>query len=326
MLSGTVSGLLGVGCRPVAAGRRGQSRDRPDHGRLRALLRPARAHHDWYVAAGRARAGGRDRASSSALIVAIFQVPGWAVSLAAFVGVSCGSASAGRRPPRRRQYPRHARVRLVRCVRHRRRGRRVLGAIRSIRRAVGRFRPISDPADRRGGGAACDPDGCRLRSVVGLAGWPESSTHVTRWRRDRHRHHLAGLAVAIALVGGTSAYGRRGGIFGTVLAAIVFVLVDHYFDRGQLSDRPARVDRQRAGHRADRDPGWSRRTGGPIGPTSDESRHVRLAATAARQLDRPAAGADHRWSDSARPTSAGAPAPDGGPCLPGRSVRIRWLP
>jgi hypothetical protein len=34
--------------------------------------------------------------------------------------------------------------------------------------------------------------------------------------------------VAIALVGGTSAYGRRGGVFGTVLAAAVFVLVSDY--------------------------------------------------------------------------------------------------
>jgi hypothetical protein len=37
---------------------------------------------------------------------------------------------------------------------------------------------------------------------------------------------LVGLAVA--LVGGTSAFGRRGGVFGTTLAALALVLFDRY--------------------------------------------------------------------------------------------------
>jgi hypothetical protein len=39
----------------------------------------------------------------------------------------------------------------------------------------------------------------------------------------------SGLALGVALLAGTSAYGRRGGIFGTVLAAILLALLDHYF-------------------------------------------------------------------------------------------------
>jgi MFS family permease len=39
-----------------------------------------------------------------------------------------------------------------------------------------------------------------------------------------------GFALGIALVGGTSAYGRRGGIFGTLLATSLFVLLLRYGD------------------------------------------------------------------------------------------------
>jgi hypothetical protein len=39
-----------------------------------------------------------------------------------------------------------------------------------------------------------------------------------------------GIAIGIALLGGVSAYGRRGGIFGTILATGLFVLAYHDVD------------------------------------------------------------------------------------------------
>ncbi len=105
----------------------------------------------------------------------------------------------------------------------------LLGTVKPIRRAVGRFRPVADPARRRGAGsgvvavlaligsaALASAGGVLLASVAGTVGGPDNSLLLT------------GLALGTALLGGTSAYGRRGGIFGTVLAVAVVVLGGQY--------------------------------------------------------------------------------------------------
>ena len=188
-----------------------------------------RAHHNWYVAGGLALAMAAGIGLAIALIVTIFQVPGWAVSLAAFVGVSVwiSHLPADVRlvdppDPVSHAYEIFGVFAIVAVVGA------MIGAIRSVRRSVGRFRPVSDPADRRGATAAwmvgiATVVSSVLAALAGILlsmkqGGAATDTGIT-W---------SAVAVAIALAGGTSAYGRRGGIFGTVLAAIVFVLVGHY--------------------------------------------------------------------------------------------------
>jgi ribose/xylose/arabinose/galactoside ABC-type transport system permease subunit len=107
----------------------------------------------------------------------------------------------------------------------------VLGSVKSIRRTVGRFRPVSDPADRRGGGAGAVSvvallGSSALASVAGVLIALQSrqvgpaDTSLT----------LTGLALGGALLGGTSAFGRRGGLLGAVLAATLLAVVIRYLD------------------------------------------------------------------------------------------------
>jgi ribose/xylose/arabinose/galactoside ABC-type transport system permease subunit len=107
----------------------------------------------------------------------------------------------------------------------------LFGAIRTIRRSVGRFRPVSDPADRRGGFAAAIAAFALVVSTVFamLAGvllaagstQPITPTSGFEW---------TGLAMGAALLGGTSAFGRRGGIFGTLFAVMLITLFVAYSD------------------------------------------------------------------------------------------------
>ncbi|RAO53028.1 hypothetical protein PSN01_03975 [Micromonospora saelicesensis] len=95
----------------------------------------------------------------------------------------------------------------------------LFGAIRAIRRLVGRYRPIADPARRRGAVAAVVTAVALVVSTVlaALAGMllaandpgPVVPTSGLDWTV---------LAIGVALLAGTSAYGRRGGVFGTLLA------------------------------------------------------------------------------------------------------------
>jgi ribose/xylose/arabinose/galactoside ABC-type transport system permease subunit len=106
----------------------------------------------------------------------------------------------------------------------------LLGTIKSVRRAVGRFRPVADPARRRGQAPALLTGGAIVLSMVFAAGGGmllgASSDTVT----PQPGFDLLGLALGAALLGGTSAYGRRGGILGTILAVALLTLVIRYFD------------------------------------------------------------------------------------------------
>jgi hypothetical protein len=102
-----------------------------------------------------------------------------------------------------------------------------LGLVKPVRRGLGRYRPIGDPAIRRGTGGAVVAvlaltGSCLLAGVAGIlgllagVGLPGDGFAVT------------GLAVGAALAGGTSAFGRRGGIFGSLFAATLLALVMNY--------------------------------------------------------------------------------------------------
>ena len=105
----------------------------------------------------------------------------------------------------------------------------LFGAIRAIRRLVGRYRPIGDPARRRGAVAAVVTAVALVFSTVlaALAGvllaandpGPVAPTSGLDWTV---------LAIGVALLAGTSAYGRRGGVFGTVLAVSLVAVFQVY--------------------------------------------------------------------------------------------------
>jgi ribose/xylose/arabinose/galactoside ABC-type transport system permease subunit len=276
-----------------------------------------RAHHNWYVAGGLALALAAGIGLVIALIVAIFQVPGWAVSLTAFVGVSVWISHLPAEvrlvdvpDPVSHAYEIFGVFAIVAVVGA------MIGAIRSVRRGVGRFRPVSDPADRRGAGAvfmvgAASVVSSVLAALAGIlysmtTGGAVTDTGIT-W---------SAVAVAIALAGGTSAYGRRGGIFGTVLAAMVFVLVSQYSNLadyridtrvligsalviGLLATRL--VETYGRPHRAYDEGSTSRWLGRPGSQWPGDDEAIRSAATPAGEPERPHAdwveSSGEGWAD-----------------------------
>lgn len=107
-----------------------------------------------------------------------------------------------------------------------------LGAIKSIRRGLGRFRPVGDPAVRRGGFAATMTVLSLLASsaMAAVAGvlFAALEGAADRPIPPSLGIELTGIAIGIAMVGGTSAYGRRGGVFGTLLAVTLLSMVIWY--------------------------------------------------------------------------------------------------
>ncbi|GAA1619688.1 ABC transporter permease [Catellatospora bangladeshensis] len=168
-----------------------------------------------------------------AVLVVGFHVPGWAGSLAAALAVIVWIQKhpdpltvAGEFDPTNQAlylYAGFAALSLVAGL---------LGAIRSIRRGVGRFRPVGDPAHRRGGlGGVVASLGLiastALAAVAGvlLAALNGATEQVVV---PTEGIELTGLAIGAALVGGVSAYGRRGGVFGTLLSVSLLSLVVWY--------------------------------------------------------------------------------------------------
>jgi ribose/xylose/arabinose/galactoside ABC-type transport system permease subunit len=165
-----------------------------------------------------------------ALAVVVLHVPGWAASLAGAAGVvvfierrSAPVLVQGDYDPGRSAGYLFAGFAAVAVLGG------LFGAIRAIRRLVGRYRPITDPARRRGAVAAVTTAVALVVSTVlaALAGVllaandpdPVAPTSGLDWTV---------LAIGVALLAGTSAYGRRGGIFGTVLAVSLVAVFQVY--------------------------------------------------------------------------------------------------
>jgi ribose/xylose/arabinose/galactoside ABC-type transport system permease subunit len=175
-----------------------------------------------------------------ALAVVVLQVPGWAASLAGAAGVvvyierrSAPVLVQGDYDPRRNAGYLFAGFAALAVLAG------LFGAIRAIRRLVGRYRPVGDPARRRGVAAAVVTAAALVGSTVlaTLAGvllaangpGPVTPVAGLDWTV---------LAVGVAMLGGTSAYGRRGGIFGTLLAVtLVTVFLAYAQARGWTISR-----------------------------------------------------------------------------------------
>ncbi|MBB5871267.1 ribose/xylose/arabinose/galactoside ABC-type transport system permease subunit [Allocatelliglobosispora scoriae] len=100
-----------------------------------------------------------------------------------------------------------------------------LGTIKSVRRGVGRFRPVGDPALRRGTFAGFVTAAALVGSTVLAAVAGVLLAGLSPKVEPTLGLELTGIALGVAMLGGVSAFGRRGGVFGTVLATTAVALV-----------------------------------------------------------------------------------------------------
>jgi ribose/xylose/arabinose/galactoside ABC-type transport system permease subunit len=105
----------------------------------------------------------------------------------------------------------------------------LFGLVRVVRHSLGRFRPVSDPAVRRGAGAAVVTAAALVWSTwlavlagVLLATGPGMV--------QASGFEWSGLAIGAALLGGTSAFGRRGGVLGGLLAVTLLMFCFAYVE------------------------------------------------------------------------------------------------
>lgn len=108
----------------------------------------------------------------------------------------------------------------------------LLGTVTPVRRWLGRMRPAGDPADRRGGGAAVPVIGSlMLSSIFAIGAGVLLAAQSAKPIVPATGLEWTGIALGTALIAGTSAYGRRGGVFGTLLAVAGMALFLDYADR-----------------------------------------------------------------------------------------------
>lgn len=157
-----------------------------------------------------------------AIVAVGFRTPAWAVGLGAALGLYAAvlSLSAGRSllvegGPELRDWA----WPLAICAAVLSVLGGALGLAPRTRAAVGRYRPVGDPAAGRGRGAAGTAAAALVGSTLLAAGAGVVIALRLRAVVPDDGIVLLAQAAAAALLGGTSAYGRRGGLFGTVLAA-----------------------------------------------------------------------------------------------------------
>ena len=171
-----------------------------------------------------------------ALLVLSLHVPGWAATLGASMGVivfiqlRTGPVDVqGSFDPSDQAFFLFGGFALVAVVGG------ALGSATPVRRMIGRMRPVGDPAVRRGGAAAFPVIATLIVSSIfaGAAGILFASLS-TEPVVPGTGLEWTGIALGTALLAGTSAYGRRGGIFGTLLAVAGVTLFLDYNERRGL--------------------------------------------------------------------------------------------
>jgi ribose/xylose/arabinose/galactoside ABC-type transport system permease subunit len=107
-----------------------------------------------------------------------------------------------------------------------------------LRRFVGRSRPVGDPARRPGFTASVAAAGALLGSGVlaAAAGMLDTANRGSSPAGYTGMADFVLIGFAVALLGGVSAYGRRGGIFGVVLAATLIGLVRLYLEQSDAQN------------------------------------------------------------------------------------------
>ncbi|OJF09432.1 ABC transporter permease, partial [Couchioplanes caeruleus] len=169
----------------------------------------------------------------AAVLVLVLHVPGWLTSLAAAMGVIVYDQLRTAPAPIQRTYDLSDQAfylfggfALVAVIGG------ALGTVQPIRRMIGRMRPVGDPADRRGGQAVLPVVAALvLSSVFAVGAGTLLAARSTAPIVPGTGLEWTGVAFGVALLAGTSAYGRRGGIFGTLLATAGLTLFLDYADR-----------------------------------------------------------------------------------------------
>jgi ribose/xylose/arabinose/galactoside ABC-type transport system permease subunit len=162
------------------------------------------------------------------LVIVGLHVPSWAVSLAVGLGVFAWVEHletipfAARFNPVPQAYYWVGGVFGVSLIAS------LIGLLPVVRRTFGRFRPVVDPAQRRGLVAAVIVVAATVASTVlaGVAGVLALSVSHQAVASDGLS--LTALAFGAALLGGASAFGRRGGLFGTVFAVALVIVTRQY--------------------------------------------------------------------------------------------------
>jgi ribose/xylose/arabinose/galactoside ABC-type transport system permease subunit len=103
----------------------------------------------------------------------------------------------------------------------------LLGLLPALRRATGRYRPAGDPAVR-GRGAVSAALALIGSSIFAAAAGVLLALNNREIAPTENGLGLTALALGAALLGGTSVFGRHGGLFGTALAVIGLTLVPRY--------------------------------------------------------------------------------------------------
>ncbi|MEU8237300.1 ABC transporter permease [Actinoplanes missouriensis] len=171
-----------------------------------------------------------------AIVVVALHVPGWAATLAAGLGVivyaqlrAAPVVVQGDWNPTDQAFLLFGGFALLALLGG------ALGAVGPVRRWVGAFRPSGDPARRPGGRAAVPvvlalifSSVCAVGAGTILAAGTDAPVVPgtgLEW---------TGIGIGLALLGGTSAYGRRGGIFGTLFAVTALTLFLDFENRREL--------------------------------------------------------------------------------------------
>ncbi|GIF25277.1 hypothetical protein BJ973_007529 [Actinoplanes tereljensis] len=170
------------------------------------------------------------------LLIVVLHVPGWAATLAASLGVIvydqlrvAPEVVQGRYDPTDQAFFLFGGFALLAVLGG------ALGTVTPVRRWLGGLRPTDDPARRRGVAVALPVIGSLLLSSVfavaaGFLFAAQSAAPIVpgtglEW---------TGIALGLAMLAGTSAYGRRGGVFGTLFAVAAFTLYLDWSNRKSL--------------------------------------------------------------------------------------------
>ena len=107
-----------------------------------------------------------------------------------------------------------------------------LGTITPLRRWLGAMRPTRDPAVRRGAMVVVPVLGALIvSSVFAIGAGFLMGAQATDPIQPGTGLEWTGIALGLAMLAGTSAFGRRGGIFGTLFAVAGLTLFLDYADR-----------------------------------------------------------------------------------------------
>lgn len=171
-----------------------------------------------------------------ALFILVLHVPGWLASLGAALGVvtyvqlRTGPVHVqGGYDPSHQAFFLFGGFALLAVIGG------ALATVPPIRRLLGRMRPDGDPAWRRGFAVSLPVIGALVvSSVFAVAAGILMATQSHGSVVPDTGLQWTGIAIGTALLAGTSAFGRRGGVFGTLLAVAAMALFLDYADRRNL--------------------------------------------------------------------------------------------